>query len=696
MLNSQYDARTDTTLRHNVNILLVEDNPGDARLIAEMLKDTEFANSNLVTTSTLQETLDAPMDPSTVAMVLLDLNLPDSNGILTLERVMLPYTASAIIVLTGLDDQKLALDALRHGAQNYLTKGHIGAEELQRELRYATERHGFVMRLREADRELVDRERRFRSLVEHSSDLTVMVDPKGRVMYASPAVHRIFGHSPIGIGLVELLRPEAPEQLKTIFKEALEYPERAVPLTVRSIIEEDVPRILEGTVTNLLHYNGMSAIVVNLHDVTNRDNAMKEVVSERNDKKALIDSTQDMIWSVGRDFKLITANRWFTQRVKEILDQDVALDGTSIPPVPFGDLDGEIWMGYYERALQGESFVTEAFSEAEQIWGEFAFNPITDSSTITGVACAARNITERKQAEERILQWNAELEQRVSDRTRQLMTTNEELETEIVKNHELANTLAERNQDLMGSINYARHIQNALFPVAGDIPFFSASACLALPRDVVSGDFVWHYETPTHLLLAVADCTGHGVPGALMSMLGHSLLNQMVVERQLTDPAQVLSAMDEAMNQIFTKYTVAEHINDGMDMALVVMEKQTNQLHFAGALIPCCIVRDGHLHRLPGSRSPIGGREWIVSKQFITKQETLRPGDRLVIYTDGFQSQFGGPQDRKLNGPALRKLLERSAALPPTEAAQFLSEEFHAWKGQSDQVDDVLVMILDV
>jgi serine phosphatase RsbU (regulator of sigma subunit) len=141
---------------------------------------------------------------------------------------------------------------------------------------------------------------------------------------------------------------------------------------------------------------------------------------------------------------------------------------------------------------------------------------------------------------------------------------------------------------------------------------------------------------------------------------------------------------------------VTEHVNDGMDMAIVVVEKRTGQLHYAGALIPCYVIRDGHLHRLHCSRSPLGGREWTTAKHFSTKQETLRPGDRLVINTDGFQSQFGGPQDRKINGPFLRKLLEQSAALPPTAAVQFLSKEFHAWKGQADQVDDVLVMILDV
>jgi serine phosphatase RsbU (regulator of sigma subunit) len=284
----------------------------------------------------------------------------------------------------------------------------------------------------------------------------------------------------------------------------------------------------------------------------------------------------------------------------------------------------------------------------------------------------------------------------VVERTRQLMAANQELEQEIVKNHELANKLAARNHDLMDSINYARHIQDALFPAANDIPFFSASACMSMPRDVVSGDFVWHYETATHLLLAVADCTGHGVPGALMSMLGHSLLNQLVVERHLVAPADILTAMDEAVSALFTKYTTDEHVNDGLDMGLISVEKGTRQLHFSGALIACDLIRDGALRHLPGGRSPLGGYRWPKSKEFLDVQVPLLPGDRLVMHTDGYQSQFGGPNDRKLNGRGLRELLVRSAPMPPVAATEFLSAEFNAWKGDTEQVDDVLVMVLDV
>ncbi|HEY0978810.1 MAG TPA: PAS domain S-box protein, partial [Flavobacteriales bacterium] len=411
-----------------VNILLVEDNPGDARLITEMLRETAFSGANLVTTTTLRETLDKPVEPSTVAMVLLDLNLPDSNGIHTLERVLPPYSASAIIVLTGLEDEGLALDALRHGAQNYLTKGHIGAEQLERELRYAVERHGFVMRLREADNELVGRERRFRSLVEHSSDLTLQLDNNGRIIYASPGVHRMFGHTPMGSDILAMLDPLDEAQARAWFDEALEHPERPVSVLLKSTTHDGRRYTLEGTITNLRHFEGVGALVVNLHDVTKRDLAMEEVVSERNSKKALINSSTDMIWSVDREFRIITANRSFVNRVKDLAGFDVSPGRTIVPPIRFGSYDSETWKRYYSRALEGASFVIEEHSDGEDpLWGEFTFNPILEGDRITGVACACRDITERKRTEQHILQLNARLEERVEDRTRQLMNTNQEL-----------------------------------------------------------------------------------------------------------------------------------------------------------------------------------------------------------------------------------------------------------------------------
>src|SRR5690606_24007458 len=246
---------------------------------------------------------------------------------------------------------------------------------LERELDYAVERHGFMMRLREADEELVARERRFRSLVEHSSDLTLMLDPGGRVIYASPSVHRTFGHIRPGQSYLSLLGRGGVKKAQAAFDMAVKHPERAVPLTVETRAEEGEVRTLEGTITDLGHYEGVSAIVINLHDATLRVKAMEQALSERNNKKALIDSSKDLIWSVDRNYNIIEANQWFIKSV-ESMGGTIPVVGTSILPLIQRGNFKDGWAAYLERALAGESFMIEEQSEGPQpIWGEFSFNP---------------------------------------------------------------------------------------------------------------------------------------------------------------------------------------------------------------------------------------------------------------------------------------------------------------------------------
>jgi len=680
-----------------VNILLVEDNPGDALLISEMLKETAYASANFHTAPTLREAMRSPFAPGSVTMVLLDLNLPDSEGIATLHEVMVPYRESAIVVLTGMDDDRLALEALRHGAQNYLTKGRVGPEELERTLRYAVERHGFVVRLREADRELVVRERRFRSLVEHSAELILMLDPTGHVTYASPATHRLYGFTPFGMNAFKVLHPEDIAEAERKFAQALEHPEKPFPLLVRTTDREGRSISLEGTITNLLPFPGVEAVVLNLHDVTARVNALAEVETERNVKHALINSTTDMMWSVDNDLRVITANEAFIKAAREFAGHEIVPGQEAIPPVPMGHYDNALWAGHYERALAGESFTIEAHTPGPgSLWGEISYNPIREGDRTTGVACYCRDVTARKRAEKDVRRLNARLEERVRERTSDLLGANASLEAEVDKNRRLSDMLAVRNRDLMDSIGYARRIQEALFPDVPAIPFFRESACLALPRNVVSGDFLWHHDTATHMLLAVADCTGHGVPGALMSVLGNNLLDRAVADLRSMEPDRVLTEVDRALHGLFTKHGGDERMYDGMDVGLIAIDKTSLALRFAGALVRCNILRDGALHVLDCVRRPIGGHFPPGSKRFTAVGFQLMPGDRIVVHTDGYQSQFGGPRGRKLNGPALRTLLSECAGHPAAEAIRFLEDRFMQWKGSREQMDDVLVVALDV
>lgn len=437
--------------------------------------------------------------------------------------------------------------------------------------------------------------------------------------------------------------------------------------------------------------------MVNLHEVTEREQAMRAIVYERNTRQALVDSTTDMIWSVDRDLNLITANRWFLQRSKELSGHDAEPGSSVLPIALFSSYDSNTWRAYYERTLAGESVTFEAHGGGSTPeWGEFNFNPIREGDVITGVACACRNITERKRAEEDIRTLNTDLEARVLERTRQLVQVNEELARQAMDNQRLGAILELRNQDLMDSIGYARYIQNALLPTTEELPFFTASACLSIPRDVLSGDFLWYHQTPEHVFLAVVDCTGHGVPGALMSVLGNNLLDQFIVQDGMVDPAIVLARMDASVNKLFGIGRGPLTIQDGMDAGLVVVRKADLHMQFAGAMLRCHVLHKGAMKKLEPTRACIGGHSTPEEKHFTKQLLHLEPGDRIVLASDGYRSQFGGPKEKKLNTFRCSQLLTQSAHMTPSEAIEFLDSTFHAWKGHFEQTDDVMVVMADV
>ncbi len=228
------------------------------------------------------------------------------------------------------------------------------------------------------------------------------------------------------------------------------------------------------------------------------------------------------------------------------------------------------------------------------------------------------------------------------------------------------------------------------------IDVFSSIACLSRPKDVVSGDFIWHHETTEHVFLAVADCTGHGVPGAMMSMLGNSLLNQMVLDRRLLSPQRILTEVDRALSGLFDQHRAENPVHDGMDIGLLMLDRNNLELTFAGALMRCLILRDGELIRLECSRHALGGCMEPEEKVFKQVRYQLRPGDRLVLSTDGYQSQFGGQLGKKMKADQFRSLIKRTALLSAPEGVAFLRREFDQWKGEEEQVDDVLIVMLDL
>lgn len=244
-----------------------------------------------------------------------------------------------------------------------------------------------------------------------------------------------------------------------------------------------------------------------------------------------------------------------------------------------------------------------------------------------------------------------------------------------------------KNIEILDSIRYAKRIQAAILPPTGRMKnLFPESFVLYKPKDVVAGDFYWIESKGDIKLFAVADCTGHGVPGAMVSVFANNSLNRAVREHGLTDPGKILDKSREIVLEEFDKSD--EDVSDGMDICLCALKG--NLLQFAGAYNPLWIVRNGELKEYRGDKQPVGRFE--NSAPFTTTEISLQSGDTLYLFSDGFADQFGGDQGKKFMKAKFKRLLIENAALPLDQQKRMIEAEFEAWKGNHEQVDDVCVM----
>ncbi|HEY6163054.1 MAG TPA: SpoIIE family protein phosphatase [Bacteroidia bacterium] len=256
-------------------------------------------------------------------------------------------------------------------------------------------------------------------------------------------------------------------------------------------------------------------------------------------------------------------------------------------------------------------------------------------------------------------------------------------------------TIREKNKDITDSINYAKKIQQAILP-SEDIMKrnFPGSFILYQPRDIISGDFYWFTETEGYFIFVCADCTGHGVPGALMSMIGSNIVSDIVNEKKATTPGTVLAELDRRVRKVLRQDQEKEN-RDGMDMSFCALQKEKLVLHYSGANRPMVIIREGKIIECEPSKFPVGGQH-IGEKSFAENKIMLRAGDRLYSFTDGITDQFGGPKGKKFMRKRFYELLLRLENKPMTAQREEIQKCFEDWKGALEQVDDVLVMGIEI
>ncbi len=246
------------------------------------------------------------------------------------------------------------------------------------------------------------------------------------------------------------------------------------------------------------------------------------------------------------------------------------------------------------------------------------------------------------------------------------------------------------NLNFTDSLTYARRIQQSILPGEDDIRrYFKDSFALSMPRDIVSGDFFWvqALEEKNQYLLALADCTGHGVPGAMMSIVGHSLLNEIVESHGRNHPAEVLQKLNTEIIRSLRQKTGSSG-SDGMDIGLMHIDLNNMCIHFSGAYQGLYLM-NGQLRVYKGDRMPIGGVQHDKERHFSSQTIQISPGDCVYLMTDGFSDQFGGPENKKFLSHRIRELIKKNHHFSMQAQSHIFKKTFEDWKGNHDQVDDV-------
>lgn len=265
-------------------------------------------------------------------------------------------------------------------------------------------------------------------------------------------------------------------------------------------------------------------------------------------------------------------------------------------------------------------------------------------------------------------------------------------EKRLIEQNEL---LTEQHKSITDSIRYAKRIQESILQTREEIEkIFPESFLLYKPKDIVSGDYYWFFENKNYTYAAAVDCTGHGVPGAMMSMVANSIFKEVFLNSDETETDKILMQLDRELEKAVCK-NQTESFNDGMDVSLIRIDKRTNELQYSGAFRPLIIIQGDELTELRGSRFPLGFYG-DVHKAYEKYSLKLERGDCIYLFSDGFADQFGGENCKKMNRANFKELLKTSCEMPIEEQEAFLEYSFNNWKQQEEQTDDVLVIGLKI
>lgn len=537
--------------------------------------------------------------------------------------------------------------------QEELKDNAVHMEETQQELKKTN------IELQKQISEVNNAQNRIRALLENASEVITIYDEDGTVTYVSPSVQNILGHNEkdlVGLKDIKYIDENDQPGYLEMFSDLLENPEKTLRIEYRYYSKTGEKIWLEATGKNLLDDPAINGIVLNSQDITERKRAEEEE-RKRGQMQSLSENSPDLILRMDTAGKIYyinpTISRLTPYKPKNIINKNI--DDTLINKSIIDDWKSIVaQVSETNKKMNAETdFKTE---DIELIMNVNAIPEFNDEKELETVLIVCHDITEQKAIE-----------------------------------NEIKNT----NSKLNDSINYAELIQEAILPNNDYIrKTFNDSFIYFKPRDIVSGDFPWFARYGDDVYIAAVDCTGHGVPGAMISMVGYFLLNNIVDGKEKMSSGEVLNKLDKSVTDTFRQNSADSKLKDGMDLAICRVNLKTLELEYSGANRPLYYLKDGDLlSEIKGDKFPIGGGKAYSNKtDFTTHTLKMSKGDAIYFFSDGYPDQFGGDTNDKFGAKRIKELIIDNRDKSLDQMYSEFDSQFNKWKGDKVQTDDVLLI----
>lgn len=496
-------------------------------------------------------------------------------------------------------------------------------------------------------------------LLENASELIMIFDKQGKISYVSPSVYRITGYREddlLGMNDSHLIEESSSKRFQQMYQDLLMNKVSTATINMQYYKKDGSKIWLKATGSSMLHVASIQGVVFNYQDITEQIRAEEEE-RKRGQMQALSENSLDIILRLG-----IVANKIYY--INPAVEKYTGLNPNQL----------------INRKLETTNLSKDVISDLLNI-----VEKVTKKKEKIKV-----ELTFPSDQEHKIMEVDAIPEYDENGNTDFVLLVMHDI-TEKKKNESV---LRHTNNQIKDSINYAENIQRAIIPDSTELQQqFKDSFVYFRPRDIVSGDFPWMFTYDNVTYVAAVDCTGHGVPGAMISFVGYFLL-QNIIENDVTLTAgEVLDRLDKALAQTFKKAKGNANIKDGMDVALCKIDKANNVLEFAGAQRPMYLIKkNGILYEFKGSKFPIGGGNSYQKTGFTNNKTTYEAGDAVYIFSDGLPDQFGGEGNQKYGIRKIREMIEKKGHGDIFDFEKELHTDLSQWQGTTEQTDDILLI----